>query len=95
MAGIWRIPCGERGLILIEPLICSRCGGPTERGFQWDCDKIVLCEVCVVPICAAMIFDTILERHEHVTRDLVEELERAIEARLVRISRNLDGGRIE
>jgi len=96
MAGIYRIPREECGLgPPIEPYICARCGSEAERGFQWDFDKIVVCEACVVPVVAAMIFDAIRERHPHVTRELVEEMGRAIEARMLRISRNLDGGRLD
>ena len=95
MAGIWRIPVGECGLVGPNPpLICARCDGEAERGFHWFFEKIVVCEKCVVPIIAAMIFDVIKERHDHVTRGLVEEVGRAIDSRLIRISRNLDGGRL-
>ncbi len=79
MAGIWRIPVGECGLELSDPpFICARCDGEAERGFQWDFDEIVVCEGCVVPIVAAMIFDVIRERHDHVTPELVREIGRQL-----------------
>ena len=45
MAGTWRIPVGECDLgVSNPPLICARCDGEVERGFQWDFDEIVVCE---------------------------------------------------
>jgi hypothetical protein len=75
---------------------CIRCDSEAQDGFFWmGSQEVVVCSKCVVPLVSAMIFDTIRERHEHVTRELVEEISSAINARLRRISRNLDGGLLD
>ena len=77
---------------------CIRCGESARKGFYWRGfanGEIAICKECGPSIIAAMIFDLAREDNFHISWDLIKPIADAVEAGLKRISRNLDGGRLD